>query len=1520
MTASQKYIEKLNKEYIENHIREQERDELIKENNVEKRDIKGYHGREILELLQNADDAYQKSIDEDNKPNEPLEVVIEFKNNILSVSNTGTYFDNDGIKAIVQGNNSQKSGKYIGNKGTGFRSVLNWADKIRIFSGDFNLEFSKEIASEKLNEIKSKPQIEKQIRKNPSLYIPILSIPKYIETNIFYKETKIEITVNQNKLNDGFGAQEQIENIDMRILLFLPNVSKIKIETEKENMQYERTISTKTISNRAFKTVALRKISNEDTIVYEESFYLFEKNIKKAIEEESEKKDIRLAIAVPIDYSSFKCNYLYSFFPLLDTESPFDCVMHASYVLGDQRNTLINGEINKTIICQQLSFIKDIAEKFTSPEFDDLAIRLITPIKSSNDNIDLGTTFSKFKIENEFLFIFKISKVLQTVNGDYISLIDNPKLFETDFPKFFRGKYFRYLLKTINEHSRIFIKTVAHHFSMALEYEESNLMEIINNITSSYDKLKQIELFIWWNEKFDKTLPNLLKNQNDEWIKYHEECYFLVGNIDKGTPSWTKILSINIDYQKKLLDLSEKQNKIQEIRKSDRQTHISRLISQNNLYPLVRFSYRDRYNIITTINSSVDTYEKSIEFIKWLWDNYKNELNEWTPPKGSNDSTVNYNFPNLIKNSILSSNKLFMGSEYKNILSEKLFDNSYGKFPGADIFDVNIQEINKFTTFIQKFGVNIFPKVEKMEVQPMTAYKKRCESLINKSEGRDPNDSITITYKLPYIDGLDKILISLKTEDIINWIHNDNSIRSYLSNPFYLKDITLNYKWSQLWYERNYNGQVSNYILFVFNHSKWIEINDIRYAPIEILWAINSKSNPKFSELVPVFEDSIVINIAKKIKTNYNAVTEVMRLFSFCEKVTDLPSNNFYELLLLLPKYDFQKSVDMSKAIYRIIEQTEFSRKYEETDNKRKFFNEGELLVKFQGKLQYYKANEAYLPSSKIIIKKETPIIEKNQRTGNENFVKVFSCLEYSKEYEIVNEQIILSDNNAEFQEYYKEFSKYARAYDENNKNIENNAFKLSIKLVKHITIKENNILNDVSIQYTALRDTQTQWYVTVFDNTIDYNKLSEQIEIIYTNIANTPGYDASKIGELFRTRNKSDREFLIKKDFNSLDVISDGYYENQLKNNFIETVKKIIQNYNIINIDFEYFNSITNTPNIIKLLKDIDCDIDKFEYNGFVYPIDLIPYYKSIVKKYIRDEKIHFINYNYFNAKNNLSLQNDFIKTIDEFENYDPEYQNSIYFDFKSKIISKFGEWKDVAEINADESYSLNYDLLNPKNKFKDEISNNNKVRTMIFFNKKEEFESWFDSQLNNEEKTKANGKNDIYEKYLDIIPEKMDITFHDIPNLIAAGIEKPRGSYVQTSDEKRRKAQKELGNKGELIIYNLLCDRFGIKNVFPKSEAFVEIGILKPGQASSGEYDILYKDDLGEEYFAEVKTGDGTSFYITPNELKFAKENPAHYKLFIVSGINETLPKYQELPLEFWNDTRFKLKSIIERIEVKF
>lgn len=93
-------------------------------------EIRGYHGRELLELLQNAVDELGGT--------EDRSVYISQKDGILKICNNGNVFTYDGFISLMYSNLSPKHNKaeYIGNKGTGFRSILNWADSVRIYSGD----------------------------------------------------------------------------------------------------------------------------------------------------------------------------------------------------------------------------------------------------------------------------------------------------------------------------------------------------------------------------------------------------------------------------------------------------------------------------------------------------------------------------------------------------------------------------------------------------------------------------------------------------------------------------------------------------------------------------------------------------------------------------------------------------------------------------------------------------------------------------------------------------------------------------------------------------------------------------------------------------------------------------------------------------------------------------------------------------------------------------------------------------------------------------------------------------------------------------------------------------------------------------------------------------------------------------------------------------------------------------------------------------------------------------------------
>ncbi len=1524
---SQLYIETLCNEYIENHIRVQERDELINENNIEKRDIKGYHGREILELLQNADDAYQKSIDEGKIPDCELEVMIEFKNNILSISNTGTFFDRNGIKAIVQGNNSPKSGKYIGNKGTGFRSILNWADEIRIYSGEFNIQFSKEIANKLFEEIKSEEQIIKQLDKYPKLYIPILAVPQNIESCYKREMTSIEVVVNSSKTQDDFGVLKQIENIDLRILLFLPNVSKITIETDDEKIIYERIID-----EGDFKSLTLFKyVDNE--IQIKEQFYLFEKVIENAIEEDEMKKDIRLAIAVPVNFDEFEAGNMYTFFPLLGVDSPFNCVMHASYVLGDHRDTIISNEANKQIITEQLRFLVEVGEKFAFKQYADTTLQLLTPINFTSNNWRFSSGFHKFGLEKVYLNMLERASMLQTVNDEYISVKDTPVMFENDFPKFFLGEEFKTLLKPIKDVRAIaLIRLLSSQLNQSLNVNGNQLLSSINNLANSWEIDYHVEVFCWWNQNYKENIPNLLKLQTGEWLNYGQECYLLVGDVsNKGVPSWVKVPSLDVEYQELLFRAAERSSEIEKVRENDKTTHISRLICQKNIYPVVDFSYRDSSNIITTVNSSVDSYNKSINFIKWLWSNYREKRGdkgeEWSPPKGAEQSPYRYNFP-TVKGRVKASEKLYFGCAYGNDLTYKLFDKSYEEFPAPDVFGIRENEIESFVYFMLKFGIKKFPLIEKQKVvSPLDSYATAYEKLINKNGEIGSSSRVDIKYELPYIIHLEDKLKKLTTTEVVQWVYEDYSLKSYLSNPFYLENAEIKYQGNKQHQDRIYYGQIKNYLLFVFNEIQWIEIDGKRYAPKQIIKDFSSRNNRRFSDLVPMIDMRYLQDIAQRIGIDYTEVYNIFGLFDFCDKVTDLSSEYFYGLLLKLPEYDFHKSIDLSKSVYRIVEQANFAKTYEESDNKNRFFVEGKVLVQYKGKFQYFPSKKAYLPSSKIINKQNVPIMEKGQRTNNENFVRIFGCQQYNKEYSIVKESISEGKSNSDFQQYFGEFLKYAGAYSERNENFERDIRKLSVIIVDKIAISENDQVVEITDEYICIRESSTSWYITVFGSEYSINQISESIENICANIANTPGFESGKLGELFRARDKSDREFLIRKEFGSLDVISDESYKNEIKNNFIDTIHKKRKDYPIdeIDIDFDDFSSIHNSEKIIRILSDINTDIHQFRKDGFVYTINLISNYQIMLRNLISAEKTRYKNFLFNKAVKDERLQCNFLESVRSFENFEIDnYKNSIYFDVEEMVKGLFGDWHSEEMgndrlLDSNVEYTNNYELLNPERLFEDEICNNTKVQQMIYFHKSKDFETWINKQKDIYQ-INTYGAEDPYSRFKDVIPQKAEPVYRDSHGTNTASKTKTSGAFNQNSSERRNRNKKVFGNKGELIIYNLLCEQFGKDSVFPKSEAFVEVGILKPGQASSGQYDLSYIDESGTEFFVEVKTGDGKSFIISPGELHFAKQNSNQFKLFLVYEIDSENPKYIELPRKFWEDKKFRKTEIIERIEFEF
>ena len=122
---------------------------LVAEYRREREITRGYHGREILELLQNAGDAARQT-----GVNGRVRIVVTPHG--LVIGNTGRPFDTGGVRSLQTANLSpkrQSETAVIGDKGLGFRSILNWTQSPLVSSGALGLAFVPDYAAGILKEL-----------------------------------------------------------------------------------------------------------------------------------------------------------------------------------------------------------------------------------------------------------------------------------------------------------------------------------------------------------------------------------------------------------------------------------------------------------------------------------------------------------------------------------------------------------------------------------------------------------------------------------------------------------------------------------------------------------------------------------------------------------------------------------------------------------------------------------------------------------------------------------------------------------------------------------------------------------------------------------------------------------------------------------------------------------------------------------------------------------------------------------------------------------------------------------------------------------------------------------------------------------------------------------------------------------------------------------------------------------------------------------------------------------------------
>jgi hypothetical protein len=366
---------------------------LIAESRQERKITRGYHGRELLELLQNAGDAARNA-------GLPGCVRIVVNQHGVVIGNTGHPFDKGGVESLRTANLSPKrqiEGVLIGDKGLGFRAILNWTHAPLISSGELGLAFLPDYSAKVVRELESQSKdlasrVAKERKVAGALIVPRLAFPQCIPEWAAHPWPDDEglrsiAAACQGLRSEGFDtaigmpfaaahayteAVRQADELNPEFLLLVESISTLEIAVE----------------GRAAKEWCCERTGQRWTIregSQEFSSWVvttFDGEVPGELldQEEKTKNRYKLTLAVP-DSGQSSPGHLFCYFPT-DVEMPLPLLAHATVELDETRKHVIDTRANRYILSCLAERIAEIAEQKIGPPVQDAwaGCRLVTTV------------------------------------------------------------------------------------------------------------------------------------------------------------------------------------------------------------------------------------------------------------------------------------------------------------------------------------------------------------------------------------------------------------------------------------------------------------------------------------------------------------------------------------------------------------------------------------------------------------------------------------------------------------------------------------------------------------------------------------------------------------------------------------------------------------------------------------------------------------------------------------------------------------------------------------------------------------------------------------------------------------------------------------------------------------------------------------------------------------------------------------------------------------------------------------
>jgi hypothetical protein len=1487
-------------------------DRYIADSKKEKSVIKGYQNRELLELIQNAED--------ECKDRQGI-MKICLKNNILKIENSGNPFSHKGILSLMTVSYSPKdSNDYIGNKGLGFRAVLSWSNSVSIFSSLLSVRFSREDAAKMQNDLIEVIEEERRTEyKFDDYQIPIFSAPNTEIEYIFPSENMDTLILLECRDEAISRIKEQLNLINGKELLFLKNLGKIIIEQEQENKTYS-------IDNKDFKTTQNCKLFYKDCLIkttekampYQFKVYQYTDSLPYLDEENKEKtKKYIMSLAIPIDDAPSDDN-LYSYFRT-NIKTPFRFILNATFELTDDRKYLIDSIDENSFNNQIVSFL---------PEF---IIEAITHNYSCKKNVDYtllkellmeNTNFlssNGYNFKDIYLQTLKNAKIFPTVNNEFIDYNNTPVLYKIPFAQILKGEEFNQLLQ-YTEDKRIidFYDNILgrYHYSQDVMTKK---IDFFSENLSIPDRVCVIKYFVdYYCQRPDNTnsFPHLLIDSNDGPIISNEIKIFNQPKEEElnSIPSFIPLKFVNRSIIEGLSNLItfNTTNKIRET--------IERYLKH---FGVLEYSFSSLESTINSTSESDLTYSQVIDLMHWVYKVYKTQKNEDT----NTLPNLKLKLP-INETEFLGANKLYFGDNYKNnfyaSLLKKASNNEVKFVADKDKIGFERETKDNLIPFFRWLGVENRPRKIKFAL-PNTLLSE-YENYLADIRGFQSGQVWVYEY-------FDEILDKLPTIEILKWLLDEQSdTESIISSKNELQGAYINY-WSRGSKQKRDN--LKSFTRWRLGLKNWVDNKN--ESLLQQRFSLHNCLLDNIDVVPYLFNPNIEYNEIKKYNSEYTEtkVNSLLEGLGAIIKLSELPFSRFYELLFQLK--DIDPDMKVTRRIYKIFfdKVTSVSNNYNEFVNEesyRRFKSNGCVLSHVGKNKEFRRVDETFYSDKRDLcngILKNMSIFDMERKLGQDKISIIFGVktLEYAKveikeiELHLLNEKfkLLLNKIRPFLVVYRGDKIKQADLSTIRNMDITLCSY-VEITYAINEELEKNYYLSDYENIYS--RDSRKA-YICVPRSDDDINELksnysfyesfSELLTVIFNVIEDKEIFKNLVRDELIVSQRAIEDSFgdrglalleQAKKDLGETETNEETFWT-IIKKITKENVNELKAEYSPM-LNYENTQALENSEHIISLFKILSLSIQQFNANSdgrIVLKID--SYFKNEFFSLKNELEDKYKSYLYSSiSKSTVPDKSElFTKRIKDYKFRQIESNcNDINFNVQNEFEKLFNitvwEINNIKEIDIEKTKESNISAYKAKNEEKyltllNEYSIET-IKKMALFN---EFNLLSIQKPEPHQRTQDKVKEDNTEKILiavnnNFIKGKEVNTEPPKKNTSVEGTYSPNtsnNSSPKYSDLNQIK--EDIGFAAEVNVYNELSRIYGKENVDWVSTNAEKAGVLEAGQGNDKKhYDIAYFNENKIKRYVEVKgssTADDIMFKMSRAEFDFgnSSDNINYYDIHFVT-----------------------------------